>query len=123
MMITHLTTLLLLLLLSIGIISCTKNSTVNAKENLAGMYRLYRIEDQDSSGNWKESDWGKGKDGYIIYDGMGHMAVQIIHKSYKDFNWISEGQTLNLKSVQQKIDSMSTDELRTAVSAFASDYG
>ena len=50
---------------------------------LAGMYKLVRIEHQDSTGRWQEESWAKGGDGYIVYDGLGHMAVQITPKGYK----------------------------------------
>ena len=86
------------------------------------MYKLYRIEEQDSTGIWRQSDWAKGGEGYIVYDGLGHMAVQIIPNGYKDFKWLSEESALNGKVVQQKTDSMSLGELKAAVSEFASNY-
>jgi len=39
---------------------------------------------------------GKGWRPYIVYDGLGHMAVQITPEGYKDFNWPLRGEeTIN----------------------------
>lgn len=122
MIFNYKTILLLLIPISIVFINCKTNLQSNTKDNLAGMYKLYLIEEQDSTGTWKESDWAKGGDGYIIYDGLGHMAVQIIPNGYKDFKWLSEEQALNKRIVEQKTDSMSTNDLKAAVSEFASNY-
>ena len=86
------------------------------------MYKLYSIEEQDSTGIWKEAEWAKGGESYIIYDGLGHMAVQIIPKGYNDFKWLIEEQAINQKIVKQKLDSMSTADLKAAVAEFASNY-
>ena len=53
---------------------------------LDGMYKLVIIEYQDSAGRWQEESWVRGGDSYIAYDGLGHVAVQITPKGYKDFN-------------------------------------
>lgn len=114
--------LVFLIITSNSFTNCTSHSSSDNNKSLAGMYKLYRIEEQDSSGKWNESDWAKGGEGYIIYDGLGHMAVQIIPNGYKDFKWLSEEQALNEKVVQQKADSMSLEELKATVSEFASNY-
>jgi hypothetical protein len=89
---------------------------------LAGMYKLHSIETQDSEGKWIVSDWGKGGESYIIYDGLGHMAVQITPKGYGDFKWFTEEQAIDDKFLKEKIDKMSTNELKSAVAEFASNY-
>lgn len=58
----------------------------------------------------------------IVYDGLGHMAVQITPKGYKDFKWMDDEQSINEKIVKEKIDSMSLPELKAAVAEFASNY-
>jgi len=107
-------------LLSIGCGS--KKFATDMNGQLAGMYKLYIIENQDSSGAWHEQEWGKGGDGYIVYDGKGHMAVQITPRSYKDFKWLSEEASINDDSINNHIDSLSVDELKAAVKEFSSRY-
>jgi hypothetical protein len=102
--------------------ACTTKKPVDTNSQLAGMYKLLIIENQDSSGAWHEQEWGKGGDGYIIYDGKGHMAVQITPKGYKDFQWLDEESSINQNKVKEKTDSMSLDELKTAVREFVSNY-
>ena len=101
---------------------CTTKQPVDINSELAGMYKLLIIENQDSSGAWNEQEWGKGGDGYIIYDGKGHMAVQITPKGYKDFQWLDEESSINEDKVKEKTDSMSVDELKAAVREFVSNY-
>ena len=111
----------LLLFAAIYLISCS--SPIKNKNNmLAGMYKLYKIESQDSAGIWKESGRYNGGESYIVYDGLGHMAVQITSKGYKDFKWLDDEQSINEKIVKEKIDSMSLPELKAAVAEFASNY-
>jgi hypothetical protein len=110
--------LLFILLLS----ACTERKPNDINSQLAGMYKLFIIENQDSSGAWHEQEWAKGGDGYIVYDGRGHMAVQITPKSYQDFKWLSEEGSINNDSVNRHIDSLSVDELKTAVKEFSSSY-
>ena len=86
------------------------------------MYKLSIIENQDSLGIWHEQQWAKGGDGYIVYDGNGHMAVQITPKDYKDFHWLNEEESINGDRVKEHTDSMSPDELKAAVREFVSNY-
>ena len=111
----------LLLFMVIYLISCS-SPLKNKNSLLAGMYKLYKIESQDSAGTWKESGWYNGGESYIVYDGLGHMAVQITPKGYKDFKWLDEEQAINEKMVKEKTDSMSVPELKAAVTEFASNY-
>jgi Lipocalin-like domain len=91
-------------------------------QRLAGMYKLYISENADSNGVWHEDPWTKGGTGYIVYDGDGHMAVQIMREGYNEFKWLPEEQSLRDEYINQKIDSMSVDELKNAVRAFSSLY-
>ena len=114
--------LLVFLFVSILITACSSHSQIDKHKNLAGMYKLLSIESQDSSGVWAKSGWANGGESYILYDGLGHMAVQITPKGYKDFKWLNEEQTLNDKMLKEKIDSMSLTELKAAVTQFSSNY-
>ena len=102
--------------------SACSNSKTSRIGQLAGMYKLYIIENKDSAGEWQQQDWGKDGDGYIVYDGKGHMAVQITPKGYKDFQWMDEESSIDNKKVKEKTDSMTTDELKEAVKEFSSSY-
>lgn len=109
-------------LITIYLVACSDQPGNNKNKMLAGMYKLYKIESQDSAGVWKESGWYNGGESYIIYDGLGHMAVQITPKGYKDFKWLEEEPAINEKKVKEKTDSLSLPELKAAVAEFASNY-
>jgi len=113
---------LLLILVAICQVACSIPAMNDKQKMLAGMYRLITIESQDSTGVWKESGWANGGESYIIYDGLGHMAVQITPKGYSDFKWLNEEQALDDKMLKAKIDSMSATELKAAVAEFSSNY-
>lgn len=114
---------LLYLIIVCGIFwSCTENKLVDKRSRLAGMYKLYIAENADSNGIWHEDPWTKGGTGYIVYDGIGHMAVHITRKGYNDYKWLAEEESLRDEKINQKLDSMSMDELKEAVRAFASSY-
>jgi len=102
--------------------SCSQMKTQGKEKQLAGMYKLYISENQDEDGNWHEDSWTKGGTGYIVYDGQGHVAVQITPKGYKDFSWLSEKESILTEIVAEKTDSMTLDELKEAVREFASSY-
>ncbi len=113
---------LLLLMVSASVFSCNDYTTADRRSRLAGMYKLFIAENADSNGIWHEDPWTKGGTGYIVYDGMGHMAVHITRKGYNDYKWLPEEESLLDKKINQKLDSLSTDELKEAVRAFASSY-
>lgn len=113
---------LLVLSVILFLSACATKQPADTNSKLAGMYKLVIIENMDSSGVWHEQPWARGGDGYIVYDGKGHMAVQITPQGYKDFPWINEEATINTDSLKHKLDSMSADELKAAVVEFASNY-
>ena len=101
---------------------CSDKSTINRNEQLAGMYKLLKIEVPDSSGGWRQEDWAKGGESYILYDGKGHMMVQIIPKGYEKFTWLKEEDAIDPLKIKAKTNEMSADELRAAVNEFSSCY-
>ncbi len=110
----------MLTLLSVILIitSCTQTRKQSKESRLHGMYKLYISENQDENGNWHEDPWTKGGTGFIVYDGLGHMAVQITPTGYTDFKWLSESESI----IAEKTYSMTEDELKEAVKEFASSY-
>jgi hypothetical protein len=117
-----LTTLIVLMTFGLQLLSCTGNKPADKRARLAGMYKLYISENQDSNGVWHPDPWTDGGTGYIVYDGLGHMAVHITRAGYHDFKWLPEEESLRDAFINQKLDSMTADELRAAVRAFASSY-
>jgi Lipocalin-like domain len=105
-----------------GFFACSGSAKKDKNGMLAGMYKLHTIETQDSSGTWLMSGWANGGESYILYDGLGHMAVQITPKGYSDFKWLTEEQALDEKILKRKIDSMQGTELKAAVAEFCSNY-
>uniref|UniRef100_UPI004048118B lipocalin-like domain-containing protein n=1 Tax=Algoriphagus sp. TaxID=1872435 RepID=UPI004048118B len=112
-----------ILFVTILFLTSCSNQSENSKEvSFAGMYKLLIMEIQDSTGVWYEDSWAKGGESYIIYDGLGHMAVQITPEGYKDFKWLGELESINQNFVKQKVDSMSLEDLKAAVMNFSSNY-
>ena len=91
---------LIFLFTTFFLISCSNPSQTEKNKILAGMYKLYGIQSQDSTGVWKEAGWANGGESYIIYDGLGHMALQITPKGYKDFKWLNEEESLDARTFQ-----------------------
>ena len=89
---------------------------------LQGMYKLVIAENMDSAGVWHEDHWTKDGTGYIVYDGIGHMAVHITREGYKDYNWLNRTDALIPEKINQRLDSMTIDELKSAVREFAGSY-
>jgi hypothetical protein len=68
-------------------ISGCRNEAQPVDSKFHGMWRLYKIETIDKlSGNWVYDTAFTGWNGYILYDGLGHMGAQITPKGYKDFD-------------------------------------
>ena|SRR6188508_2429083 len=112
----------ILFIIPVFLFACTGKSKQNRNALLSGMYKLYIAENADSNGVWHEDPWTKGGTGYIVYDGIGHMAVHITRQGYNDFKWLPEEESLRPQRIDQKLDSMSTEELKAAVRAFSSSY-
>ena len=111
-----------LMLLFVVFAGCRSNEHCKNSDALAGLYRLHSIETKDSSGAWHPENITISGDGYILYDGNGHMAVQLVGKGYKDFHWLNEAQALNPDTLKKKIDSMAGDELRAALTEFTANF-
>lgn len=115
-----------IVVLAFTVTSCSSNqikeNQQTSNDRLAGMYKLLFIQLPDSTGVYHEQDWAKGGQSYILYDGKGHMMVQIIPKDYQDFKWLKEEDAIDAAKVKARTDSMTEDELKAAVREFASCY-
>jgi hypothetical protein len=107
--------------ISVLLFACTNKSKTSSNEQLAGMHKLYNIQVQDSAGEWHDQ-WASDGTGYILYDGKGHMAVQITPKGYDEYKWLSENESIKREKVKAKIDSMSIGALKAALEEFVSNY-
>ncbi len=92
---------------------CHSNPTHNPHERFRGLWKLYRIDARDTAGSWSEYHWNKGGDSYILYDGLGHMAVHFTPLNYRD---------RKTKSPRTPVDSLNLMELRTDLSTYMSSY-
>ena len=103
------------ILLFIGalVVSSCENKNDNLHAPFQGLWKLYIIEVKDTTGTWKEHSWNKGGDSYILYDGIGHMAVQITPANYSD---------KEVKAPRTPIDSLSIEELRADLKTYSSNY-
>jgi len=113
--------ILFILSLSFLFPTCINKPKANRNGLLMGMYKLYNIQVEDSSGKWQD-EWASDGTGYIIYDGIGHMAVQITPKGYEQFKTLSEDESIDPGKLKAKIDSMPADQLKTSLEEFVSNY-
>jgi lipocalin-like protein len=83
------------------IITVSADGQSNSLKQFKGMWRLEKYEAFDSiSGKWKDAPKRIGYSGYILYDGTGHMGVQLFPP---DFNKLNDSTS---------IDSLNSNELK-----------
>lgn len=89
------------LLIILTIFSCTSKQTIDDKFN--GTYRFDKFESFDSiSGKWVTDNWrGEYDDGFIQYDGKGHMSVHLYPRDYKDFDTDKNIDSLDHESLKE----------------------
>lgn len=61
-----------------------------------GMWKLDRYESLNA-GKWQADSTKIGYSGFILYDGLGHMSVQILPANYAEFD---SGKELNVLSIE-----------------------
>lgn len=92
-------------------ISGCRNNEHSIDNKFYGMWRLDKIESIDKeSGNWIYDSTFTGWNGYILYDGNGHMGVQITPKGYKDFD------------ADKNIDNIDIEGLKELVKFYQSNF-
>ena len=83
--------------------SCRHKEQMN-ESKFSGMWRLDKIESlENASGKWLYDSSYTGWTGYIIYDGQGHMGVQITPKGYKDFDANKNPDSLNNEGLKELV--------------------
>jgi len=102
---------LLFLFLSILAGSCINKKGSEMEDKLRGMWKLDKFESYDSvSRKWSDDVTRIGYTGYILYDGLGHMAVHLMPKAYDDFD------------SNNKLDSIDYEELKNLTKIYRSNY-
>jgi Lipocalin-like domain len=93
------------------IISSCQVNQQNDMKKFTGMWKLDKYESLDTiTSKWYPSPKRVGYTGYILYDGMGHMAAQLLPPGFKDFD--------NSKN----IDSLNNMELKKIVNNYYSSF-
>ncbi len=91
-----------LLVLMIAL-ACTSNDPKN-DPRFHGMWKLDSIEYYDSiSGTWSHYQTDQYHDGYILYDGKGHMAVHLTSKGYQDFDLSENVDSLDMERLKERL--------------------
>ncbi|MDX1350254.1 MAG: lipocalin-like domain-containing protein [Putridiphycobacter sp.] len=79
-------TTLILLAISCNTNEANRSHLPAIQEPLEGLWQLQTMEIIDSLNEWQE--WRNGMQGYLLYDGKGHMALHLIPKGYEDTDLI-----------------------------------
>jgi hypothetical protein len=108
----------LLLVALIILFACNEDKPeFDAIEKFRGMWKLLETQSKNSNGTWEKDSLYAGGTGYIIYDGAGHMSVQMTPRGYREFEW-----TIGEEGLEKKVKQMTESELRPALLEFASNF-
>ena len=89
------------LLLVLSFINCkSQTKAVSPNEQFKGLWILDKYESYDSlAGKWVIEPSRIGYVGYILFDGAGHMAIQITPADYNEFDLSKKADSLGKKVV------------------------
>ena len=91
--------------------SCKTQHELSSANKFKGMWKLDRFETFDTLTNkWRIDTTRLGYEGFILYDGLGHMGVQQTPPGYKDYD------------VNKNIDSLNNNELKKLLRFYRSNY-
>jgi hypothetical protein len=83
--------------------SCNLNDPKN-DPRFHGMWKLDVIESYDSISNkWSLYETDRFHDGYILYDGKGHMAVHLTSKGYQEFDLSENVDSLDMEGLKERL--------------------
>jgi len=87
------------------IVICGCNSDHSASlEQFMGMWQLDKYEAFDSTtGKWNEAPKRIGYSGFILYDGTGHMGVQLVPPGFNDLNDSTSVDSLTIDALKQNV--------------------
>jgi len=84
------------------LISFNANSQSNSLEQFKGMWRLDKYEAFDSiTGKWQDAPKRLGYSGFILYDGAGHMGVQLFPPGFNKLNNSTSIDSLNINDLKE----------------------
>ncbi len=91
----------------ICILSCNQ-STNNLHKKMQGLWKLVYFEEYNAQNRkWQLDSQRIGYHGYLLYDGVGHMAI---HLTPKDYNYSSsDADSLPLDSLKKQFAYLSTN--------------
>ncbi len=91
-------------------IGCNNQQDISIGK-MQGMYSLDKFESLDSeTGIWSAEPGRIGWSGYILYDGLGHMAVHLMPGGYQDFD------------AGKSLDSLNATELKAVAKMYQSNF-
>lgn len=95
--------------LLLTVFACTSTDPKN-DPRFHGMWKLDIFETYDSiSGTWSRWETPNYHDGYILYDGKGHMAVHLSPKGYKDFDLSENVDSLDMEGLKERLKFFETN--------------
>jgi lipocalin-like protein len=84
-------------------ISSCANNHANRLEQFRGAWRLDKYEAFDSlTGTWRDAPKRIGYTGYIIYDGSGHVEVQLFPPNFEKLNDTKNIDSLSMEELKDK---------------------
>jgi hypothetical protein len=94
-------TLVLFMLL---IISGCGNGEQGVENKFHGMWKLEKIQSLDkATGRWTDDPFFEGWEGYILYDGQGHMGAEIVPKGYREFDPNKNPDTVDMDRLKELV--------------------
>lgn len=101
-------------MLALFVVWITSGCSSDNKDNegkFSGMWRLVKVESLNNDvDSWTYDSAFAGWNGLILYDGHGHMGVQITPKGYQDFN------------PEKNIDTLKNERLAELVKFYQSNW-
>ena len=93
-------TLTLFLAIAFAGQSQSQKKPKNSNSEFKGLWILDKYETHDSlSGKWTTESSRMGYSGYILFDGLGHMAIQITPADYVEFEQTKKNDSIGKKVV------------------------
>jgi hypothetical protein len=94
--------LIIISILALVAVNCKNQQESSMADKFRGMWKLDKFESFDSiSGKWGDEVTRIGYSGYILYDGLGHMAVHLMPKIYGEFDPDKNPDSLNCEDLKQ----------------------
>ncbi|MDO9000857.1 MAG: lipocalin-like domain-containing protein [Bacteroidota bacterium] len=90
------------ILISISLTSVGQKKVTNTNTQFKGLWILDKYETRDTvSGKWSNEPNRMGYVGYILFDGIGHVAIQITPADYHEFDINKKGDSTGMKVAEK----------------------